>query len=147
MNTTDDIEHNDTAHDDSAHADTGQDDTAARRAEAGVSGWEDAVRLQRWATPDHADFYALAGEIVATLYALDDLAQVLRRQVAGYGQAQQDRGRRLYDDSYGQVDPAVRLADAVDELDGLAAHLPETQGSANRFWSAIGHIGVEDVTR
>jgi hypothetical protein len=122
MNTTDDIE---------------QNDTARHRAEAGVAGWEDAVRLQRWAAPDHADFYDLAGEIVSTLDALDDLAQILRRQVTGFGQ-----GRRLYDDT-GQVDPATRLAEAVAELDGLTAHLQAAQAPANRFWSAIGHIGVE----
>src|SRR3954471_17174260 len=86
---------------------------AVARAEAGVNGWEDAVRLQRWATPDHADFYALAGEIVSTLYALDDLAQVLRRQVAAY-----EQGRRIYDDTR-RFDPAVRLAEAVADLDGL----------------------------
>ena len=127
MNTTDDIEQN-----------TG----ALGRAEAGVSGWEDAVRLQRWATPDHADFYALAGEVVATLHALDDLAQVLRRQVAGYG-----TGRRVYDDTRGQVDPAARLAEAAVELGELIQHVQAAQSPANRFWSAMGHIGVEDVTR
>src|SRR5690242_15130916 len=112
--------------------DTGQDagrDSAAVRAEQGTAGWEDAVRLQRWASPDHADFYALAGEMVATLYALDDLAQVLHWQVSRYGQ-----GRRLYDDTR-QVDPAARLADAAAELTGLRAQLQAAQALANRFWS------------
>ena len=83
---------------------TTTDSTAARAARqrrtrrpvarsAGTAAWEDAVRLQRWATADHADFYALAGEMVATLYALDDLAQVLGRQVAGYADTQRARGR------------------------------------------------------
>src|SRR4051794_6771878 len=92
---------------------TGDIDTteAVTRAEAGVSGWEDAVRLQRWATPDHADFYALAGEIVATLHALDDLARVLRRQVAGYAD-----GRAVYDDTR-QRDPRQRLAEVATDLD------------------------------
>lgn len=123
MNTTDDIEQN-----------TG----AVTRAEAAVSAWEDAVRLQRWASPDHADFYALAGEIVSTLHALDDLAHVLRRQVRAYGQ-----GRRVYDDTYGQVEPAVRLADAAAELGELIQYVQAAQAPANRFWSAIGHVGVE----
>src|SRR6185503_18811778 len=72
--------------------DTGRDnghDTAVGRAELCTAGWEDAVRLQRWATPDHADFYALAGEMVA---ALDDLAHVLHRQVTRYGQGRRARG-------------------------------------------------------
>jgi hypothetical protein len=112
-------------------------DTAPGRAEAGTAGWEDAVRLQRWATPDHADFYALAGEIVATLHALDDLAQVVRRQVTGYG-----RGRSLYDDTR-EVDPAERLTEAAVELGRLAEYVQAAQAPANRFWSAIGHIGVE----
>src|SRR5690348_18268721 len=100
--------------------DTGPDagpDSPAVRAQQGTAGWEDAVRLQRWATPDHADFYAVAGEIVATLYALDDLTQVLHRQVSRYGQ-----GRRLYDDTH-QVDPGVRLEQAAAELAGLRQQL------------------------
>jgi hypothetical protein len=112
-------------------------DSATVRAERGSAGWEDAVRLQRWATPDHADFYALAGEIVATLCALDDLAQVLHRQVSRYGQ-----GRRVYDDTR-QVDPGARLLEAAAELAGLRQHLQAAQAPANRFWSVIGHLGVE----
>ena len=116
---------------------TDSPDTAAGRAEHGTAAWEDAARLQRWATADHADFYALAGEIVATLYALDDLAQVLHRQVSRYRQ-----GRRLYDDTH-QVEPAARLTDAATELAGLLGQLQAAQVPANRFWSVIGHIGVE----
>jgi hypothetical protein len=112
-------------------------DSATVRAERGTAGWEDAVRLQRWATPEHADFYALAGEIVSTLYALDDLTQVLHRQVSHYGQ-----GRRLYDDTR-QVDPAARLVEATAELADLRAQMRAAQAPANRFWSVIGHIGVE----
>jgi hypothetical protein len=123
--------------DENTSRDTGQE-TAAGRAEAGTGGWEDAVRLQRWATPDHVAFYALGGEVVSTLYALDDLAQVLVRQVAGYGQ-----GRRLYDDTR-QVDPQSRLADAVGELAVLAGQLGDAARTANRFFSAVGHIGVEE---
>jgi hypothetical protein len=129
--------------------DTGPDagrDSAAVRAERGSAGWEDAVRLQRWATPNHADFYALAGEIVATLSALDDLADVVHHQVSRYGQ-----GRRLYDDTR-QVDPGVRLVEAAGELADLREQLQAAQAPANRFWSTVGHIGVEpgnasEVTR
>ena len=118
-------------------------DTAAGRAEAGTAGWEDAVRLQRWATGDHADFYALAGEMVATLSALDDLAQVLGRQVAGYADTQQARGRSVYDDTR-QINPRVRLADAVEALADSREALSVATRSVNEFWSAVGHIGTED---
>jgi hypothetical protein len=133
MNTTSNSTHASTGGNDR----DGRQDTAARHAETGTGAWEDAVRLQRWASPDHADFYALAGAIVATLQALDDLAQVLHRQVTGYG-----RGRRPYDDTH-QIEPAARLADAAAELAGLVGHLQGVRAPANRFWSAIGHIGVE----
>jgi hypothetical protein len=122
--------------DDNTGRDTGES-TAPAHAEQGTAGWEDAVRLQRWATPDYADFYAMAGEIVATLHALDDLTQVLRRQVTGYGQ-----GRALYDDTR-EVDPADRLTEAAVELGRLAEYVQAAQAPANRFWSAIGHIGAE----
>jgi hypothetical protein len=112
-------------------------DTAAGRAETGTAAWEDAVRLQRWATPDHADFYALGCEIVATLHGLEDLARVLRGQVAGYG-----TGRAVYDDTR-QYDPRQRLADAATNLEILADALGSAERAANAFWSGIGHIGVE----
>ena len=120
----------------------GRDAAAVRRAEAGTGGWEDAVRLQRWATPDHADFYALAGEMVATLRALDDLARLLRTQVAGYARTQQDRGQVVYDDTR-QVDPAERLQTAVIALGELRSGAGTAADWANTFWSVIGHIGTE----
>jgi hypothetical protein len=83
---------------------------------------------------NHTDFYALAAEMVVTLQAFDDLAQVLRWQVAGYA-----HGPTLYDDTH-TVDPAVRLSEAAVELGRLIEY---GQAPSNRFWSAIGHIGVE----
>jgi hypothetical protein len=121
---------------------TRQDAEAVQRADAGTGGWEDAVRLQRWATPDHADFYALAGEMAATLHALDDLAQLLRTQVAGYAHTQQDRGRVVYDDTR-QVDPIERLQTAVIALQELHSGAGTAADWANTFWSVIGHIGTE----
>jgi len=118
-------------------------DTAAGRAERGTAGWEDAARLQRWATADHADFYALAGEVVASLYALDDLAQVLGRQVAGYADTQRARGRVVYDDTR-QVDPMLRLVTAVEALADTRDALATATRVANEFWSAVGHIGTQD---
>lgn len=113
------------------------DDAAAQRAEAGTAGWEDAARLQLAATPDHADFYALTGEMVQTLHSLENLARVLQRQVAGYA-----HGRKVYDDTL-QRDPRHRLAQAVTDLDILADRLRSAERAANAFWSGIGHIGVE----
>ena len=121
---------------------TGQDAEAVQRADAGTGGWEDAVRLQRWVTPDHADFYALAGEMVATLRALDDLAAVLGQQVAGYARTQHERGRQLYDDTR-RVDPVERLQTAVIALEELRSGAGTAADWANAFWSAIGHIGTE----
>ena len=120
--------------------DTSAGAEAVARAEGGVAGWEDAVRLQRWAIPDHADFYALAGEIVATLHALEDLAHILARQIAGYG-----HGRVLYDDTR-HVDPAQRLLAAGSAMQALHGAVSVAAGWANEFWSAVGHIGVEHTS-
>jgi hypothetical protein len=92
---------------------------AVRSAEAAATAWAETVEHQQQAPPRHSDFYALAGEMVATLHALDDLTVVLAAQVGGYGQ-----GRVLSDDTR-TVDPAERLADAVTCLRGLRA-LPAT---------------------
>src|SRR4051794_13283142 len=92
------------------------ENAAAQRAEAGTTARENAVRLQLRATPDHADFYALASELVCTLRAVDDLTRVLRRQVAGYAQGQRDQGRVLYDDTR-KVDPIERLHVATLQLE------------------------------
>ena len=110
---------------------------ALRSAEAASTAWAETVEHQQDAARRHADFYALAGEMVATLYALDDLTVVLAAQVGSYGQ-----GRILYDDSR-TVDPAARLADAVHCLRDVRAALGPATAAANAFWSAIGHIGVE----
>ena len=110
---------------------------ALRNADTAATAWAETVQHQLHATPRHADFYALAGEVVATLNAVDDLTVVLARQVGSYGQ-----GRTLYDDTR-TVDPADRLADAVDCLHRVHDALGTTAVAANEFWSAIGHIGVE----
>ncbi len=138
MNSTD----NNTSSDTIRHTER---DTAPACADAGTTGWEDAVRLQRWATGDQADFSALAGEMVATLYAFDDLAVVLARQVADYADTR-PAGQVVYDDT-GEVDPRARLAAAVAALTDTRAAFSAALRAANDFWSAIGHIGVEDVTR
>lgn len=110
---------------------------AVVRAEQATDAWGDVARIQRWAAPNHADFYALAGELVGTLHAIEDLARVLAEQVAVYG-----TGRRLYDDTY-DIDPAVRLADARAQLDSALGAISSASTRANEFWSTIGHVGVE----
>ena len=112
---------------------------ALRSAETAATAWAETVEHQLEAPARHADFYALAGAMVATLYALDDLSVLLARQVGGYGQ-----GRVLYDDTR-TTDPADRLADAVACLRGMRTALAATSATANAFWSAIGHIGVEEA--
>lgn len=111
---------------------------ALRSGEAAATAWAETVEHQQQAQPRRADFYALAGEVVATLYALDDLTVVLVAQVGGYG-----HHRGVYDDTR-TVDPATRLADAVQCLNGVRAGLGSAADAANAFWSAIGHIGVEE---
>jgi hypothetical protein len=110
---------------------------ALRSAEAAVTAWAETVELQQQATPEHADFYALAAEMVVALHALDDLSVLLARQVGVYGQ-----GRVLYDDTR-TTDPADRLAEAVACLRGMRTGLVTTTAAANEFWKAIGPIGVE----
>ncbi|MGH3611668.1 MAG: hypothetical protein ACRDRK_03415 [Pseudonocardia sp.] len=108
---------------------------ALAAAEAGSGEWRAAAVAQRAATPDDGEFYGLAGELVATLRAVDELVQVLARQVAGY-----PRGRRLFDDA--GVDPLARLATARAYLAGLSEYVTAAERAANGFWSAIGHIGT-----
>ncbi len=110
---------------------------ALRAAEAAATAWVETVEHQQQATARHADFYTLAGEMVATLCALDDLTVVLARQVDRYGE-----GRNLYDDTR-TLDPAARLTEAVECLRYARAAMGRATVAMNAFWSAIGHIGVE----
>jgi hypothetical protein len=113
---------------------------AVVRAEQATDAWDDVARLQKWASPNHADFYALAGELVGTLHAVEDLTCVLAGQVAGYG-----TGRTLYDDTHA-VDPAARLAEARTQLDAALGAISTASSRLNECWSTIGHVGVEVPT-
>ncbi len=106
-------------------------------AERGTQDWQRVVQAQTAAAADHSDFYGLGCELVATLRALEALAGVLGRQVGDYGQ-----GRVLRDDE-GQ-DPGRRLVESVAHLIELGQALGRAERSANQFWSAIGHIAVEE---
>ena len=110
---------------------------ASEHADLGATSWVQAVRAQLDAAPDHADFYALAGEMAATLSALQDGANVLRRQVARYGE-----GRDVYDDTR-TVDPHARLAEAAELLALLRDDLTPALRRTHAFWASISHIGVE----
>jgi hypothetical protein len=112
---------------------------AVDAAEAGAESWRAAVHAQRTARPEHGDFYALAGELVATLRALSSLTGLLAKQVAGYG-----AGRVLRDDA--GADPAARLADAAALLRLARRDLDRAERAANQFWSQISHIATEEVT-
>jgi len=111
-------------------------DSSATHGEKGAEQWRAAVVAQQSAEPDHAEFYALAGELVETLRAIEALAGVLSHQVNGYA-----AGRRLYDDAGG--DPRARLRTAGLHLAELRGHAAAGERAANGFWSAISHIGVE----
>lgn len=122
---------------------------AVRLADAGTVAWRAVVHAQQSATPDHADFYGLAGSLVDTLAAVAALARLLARQVDGYADsvAGTGEGFAVYDDSRSgpaPVDPRERLAGAVAELEDLAVLAGSAAvGKANAFWNAIGHIGAE----
>lgn len=108
-------------------------------AETGGRWWATAAAAQRMTRTealDHAGFYDLAAELVATLRSLEDLAETLARQVGGYG-----AGRRLRDDT--GADPTVRLGRAMAEACALRINLAAAVADGERFWSAVGHIGLE----
>jgi hypothetical protein len=109
---------------------------AITAAEAGAAAWREAVHAQLAAEPDHSEFYAVTAEVVDTLRSLSGMADVLGRQVAGYGE-----GRELRDDA--GADPAERLADAGAELEMARQAVECAERAVNRFWSQIGHIGIE----
>ncbi len=108
-------------------------------AEAGALGWREAVHAQCGPTPgaEHGEFYALGGELVATLRAIESLTRVLAVEVAGYG-----RARVLRDDT--GADPALRLEIAAGHLDELGGLLTRAERVANKYWSEIGHVAVEE---
>jgi hypothetical protein len=105
-------------------------------AESGAEAWRAVAVAQRAAVAGHGDFYALAGDVVATLRALSAVAGVLAVQVAGYGD-----GRVLRDDA--GHDPAARLAEAAAALALVQCDVDRAERAANRFWSEISHIAVE----
>lgn len=108
---------------------------AVQHAATGAQAWRAAVHAQQAAEPGHADFDALAGDLVDTLRSLDTLVAVLTRQTGTYG-----IGREVYDDE--NANPAHRLRSAVLALVQARHEMSEAERSANRFFSAIGHIGV-----
>lgn len=110
---------------------------AVTAAEAGTQQWRDTLHFQQAATPtaDHGDLYALCGELVGTLRALERMAGVLSDQVARYGE-----GRQLRDDE-GQ-DPADRLARASERLAHSCGWLDQAQVAVTDAWSTIGHVGL-----
>ena len=112
---------------------------ATDAAERGTADWLEAVRLQRSATPDHNDFYALGGELVAAVRALREMVAVLAGQVRDYGE-----GRSLRDDEGG--DPSLRRLRAGIALEQAGAHLSSAEASLEHYWSALGHIGLAEPT-
>ncbi len=115
------------------------------QAAAGSRAWQAAVGGQRvLRLPDHEGFYALAGEVVATLRRLDELCGLLARQVAGYGDTARAVGGVLRDDEPGH-DPGERVAIASSWAAQTAHLIAAAERAAGRFWSEIGHIAIEDV--
>lgn len=95
------------------------------------------MQVQRAVAPEHGEFYALAGELVDTLRSLTDLVTLLAGQVSRYG-----HGRVLRDDEAGH-DPAGRLDTAWTLAAQVGDEVGRAEGTAGRFWSTIGHLGLE----
>jgi len=106
-------------------------------AEQGANTWRSAVHAQLAATPNHADLYAITGEIVDTLRSLESLARLTGRQVAGYGD-----DHVLRDDEPGH-DPAERLVEVGHQAEQLANVVATAERIANLLWSEISHIAIE----
>lgn len=93
-------------------------------------------RQQQDGDPAHEDFYTWGWALSELTQRTQDAGRVLMRQVPRYG----DR-RVLRDDEGG--DPAMRLQEARDHLDQMAAALAQANAAARAYHSAIGHIAVE----
>lgn len=98
--------------------------------------WEEAVRIERTADPEHGTWYAIAGEMVGTLQALQSMTTLIANRLASY-----DEGRTVLDDE--GRDPAARLDECNAQLTELEAILLSADSAANAFWSSVGHVGVE----
>jgi hypothetical protein len=110
-----------------------------RHAEAGTAGWRSAARTIGAAQLDHGDMYELGGELSETLRAIEEVAGVLSQRVGSY-----HLGRDLRDDE--DEDPTVRLGLAADALGAAGIGFTEADDAVRRFWSAIGHIGVDTTS-
>lgn len=110
--------------------------TAVELAGAARDSWEEAVRVERTADPDHGEWYSIGGELLGTLRAVEDMTRLLSQRITRYGDD------RILRDDEGQ-DPEQRITEAVEELAALSGHLWAAGESANVFWSAIGHVAVE----
>lgn len=108
---------------------------AVLHAEQGATAWQAAADYQAGATPDHAAFYSLTGDLVDTLRSLNAITWTLAIHTGRYGQ-----GRELYDDE--GANPDHRLRAAVLALEETRRRLAQAERAANHYWSAIGHIGI-----
>jgi myo-inositol catabolism protein IolC len=116
--------------------------SAVRHAERAADAWQAALAAQRTAVPDHAAFYALAAEVVATLRHLDGLCELLTQQVAGYAHAVCEDGGVLCDDEQGH-DPGERIGIASSWAAQTRRLIGQAERAGNRFWSEIGHIAID----
>lgn len=114
-----------------------------RSAERGAHAWRTAVHEQRSAELDHSDFYALAAELVDTLRVVEEVLCDLAVRADLYADAV-PAGQRVYDDTR-TVDPRTRLAEAAGALRAAVRPLRSAEAGVDRYWSAVGHIGVQDA--
>lgn len=126
------------------HSDSDDRPLAVRSADIGAQAWRQTAHAQRTSTPDHVDFYAIAAELVDTLRSLDFLAGLLAGQVAAYPGTVVAAGGEIFDDQGAVAEH--RLRSAVLALAETRQALVTAERTANRYWSAISHIGVHPVT-
>lgn len=86
--------------------------------------------------PTHDDFYTWGGALTELLDRVDEIAGVLGRQVAHYGD------QRILRDDEGD-DPARRLTDMTARLTELRGPLGQARERVREYHSAAAHIGVE----
>lgn len=116
------------------------DRIAVRFADAGSLAWQRVVHTQRLSHPDHADFYALAGELVDTLRALDALAGLLAGQTADYPGTVTAAGGHVDDDEWAPA--GHRIRSAVLALAETRQALSAAERAAGTYWSAISHVRI-----
>lgn len=112
-------------------------------ADDAADAWHRVAAALMYGHPDHSVLYSVIGSLDAALGDLVSLAGALRRHVASYPETR-GVGREVYDDA--GEDPRRRLLLADLALQSLGEALEAAHGHTAVAWSAVGHIGVREIT-